>query len=145
MSNTPSNVKQKLLIAVECQRPKDTADNTMRWVSRGGFPYYFFVPKGKRKKFLDQLEDNNYHYYLAMGPDRIVTRTSAAEYAKQHDYDLMLTIPSDLHSWRKGTAFKPKEIYHFAKAIHNARGQFVKHPGKQIIRFENGAVMERVA
>lgn len=134
----------KLLIAVECKKIKRTLDNTMRWVSRGGFPFCFFVPRSMHNRFMKAIEEDNYQWYLAMEEKNIDSRRNPMEHAKQNGYGLILYIPDNLPAWRKGTAHKPAEILHYGKAIHAARAKFNKDPKLNVLHFANGSVMRRV-
>lgn len=134
----------KLLVAITTTRPKLTGDKSLRWAGRLGYDLILVGTKGKRKKLLETVADANYHYYLALPDSTVVTRTSALSYAIEHDYDLLLELPDDLDSWRKGMAFKVAEIKIAYETISTARGQFSKKPGMKIKRFTNGAVMRRL-
>lgn len=134
----------KILLAINATDYKHLGDRALRWCGRLGYQLRVFVPKNKRSKFMQCIDDVNYHYYLNLQYDILVGRTTAMEYAKQHDFDLLLTVPEDLTEWRKGTAFKDTELIPPVKTIGAARIEFGKKPGMKIKRFSNGAVMERV-
>lgn len=136
----------KILVAINSVNHKTVGDKALRWCGRLGLDVKLFVPKNKRKKFLETVDDANYHYYLALDKDEtVVSRTDAETYAKQHDIDLLLTIPESLSAWRKGTEFKDHEIKLAYEAITSARGQFSRKEGMNIKQFANGAIMKRVS
>jgi hypothetical protein len=136
----------KILVAINSTNAKILSDTTLRWVGRLGFEVRVFVPKNKRKKYLEIVDDTNYQWYLALEPkNTIVSRTDAETYAKQHGFDLLVTIPEHLESWRKKGFFKPDEVKRPYEAIANARGEFSRKPRKRIKRFKNGTVMRRIS
>ena len=133
----------KLLLAIEATKPKEL-EKALRWCGRLGYELRVFAAKGKRKRFLDIFEDCNYHWYLALTHDQLITRTDSQTYAKQHDFDLMVTVPQGLEQWRKRSFLKPDELKHPVKAIGEARIEFGKKPRMRVKRFANGSVMRRV-
>lgn len=134
----------KLLLAIEATKPKEL-EKALRWCGRLGYDLRVFVAKGKRKKFLDIFDDCNYHWYLDIRHDQLISRTDAHTYARQHSYDLMLTVPENLEQWRKRSFLKPDELKHPVVAIGTARIEFGKKPRMQVKRFANGAIMRRVS
>lgn len=135
----------KLLIAIDSTDYKHLADRTLRWASRSGSELRVFAPKNKRKKFLGAFELSNYHWYNDVRPEQLITRQTKEDYAKEHGFDLVLTIPEYLMSWRKGAKkFETEEIIYFTKVVENARRKFEQNERKRIIRFKNGSTMVRV-
>lgn len=134
----------KILLAITSTNHDIVGDNALRWCGRLGFDIRLFIPKGKRFKYEDVLLDTNYHWYLDLPPIMLVTRTDAENYAKQHEYDLLLTVPEDLPSWRKDLFLHPEEIAYCHKSIGNARLEFAQKPKKRIKRWANGCIMKRV-
>lgn len=135
----------KILVAIESKDHKKLADQSLRWLARSGLELRVFVPKGKAKKFKWTIDEVNYHYYVALDwADTVVERTDPMTYAQQHDFDLLLKVPSKLMSWRKRDYLKDWEILVFRGAVGKARVEFGKHPKKRIKHFFNGATMERV-
>lgn len=109
-----------------------------------GFDLKVFVGRGKKSQFSDVINEVNYQYYLNLKKDTIISRYTAEEYARQCKYDLLLTIPEDLESWRLSRRFKDDEINIAYTAISKARGEFSRKPRKRIKRWANGAIMTRV-
>lgn len=134
----------KILLAVNATSPTKPIDNALRWAGRLGLDLKLFVPKGKRTKFFNTIDEVNYHYYQGLTYDCIVNRTDAENYARQHEYDLLLQVPEDLHSWRKGMQFNDAEIFLARTAIGKARLEFAEKPRKRIKKWFNGVTMERV-
>lgn len=135
----------RILIAINATKPKTFGDSSLRWCGRLGYEVRIFAPKNKRKKYLYAVDDVNYHYYLALDPNEtVVTRTTAKEYAYQHGFNLLVTVPEDLLAWRKKGQFKPDEVKRPYEAIATARGLFSRKPKKRIHRWANGVIMERV-
>lgn len=134
----------KLLIAINSADHNNLADLALRWCGRLGFNVKVFVPKAKRYRFINAVAEANYHYYLALPEDIIISRTDAYTYAYQHDYDLLVTIPEGLKAWRKGSQYKDAEIKNAYMAIAKARLQFHDMPKKRIKRWSNGVKMERL-
>jgi hypothetical protein len=134
----------RILLAIESTKPKVVGDNALRWAGRIGYDVAVFAPRNKHKKYLAVINDVNYHYYLALEYDVVVTKYSPQLYAALNNYDLIVYIPEDLPAWRKGTAFKDNELNPPYSAIGNARGEFGRKPGKKIKRWSNGCRMERV-
>lgn len=135
----------KILMAIESKDPKRLGDHALRWCGRTGFELRVFIPKKRRRaKYEEAILDANYNWYMAIPTDIIVTRTSPKEYAQQHGFDLLLTIPEELFAWRKGTQFKDSEIWWVRKAVGAARLEFGAKPKMRIKRFANGCIMERL-
>lgn len=134
----------KILLAINSTDPVLVVDRALRWCARTGYELRLFIPKGEYTKYVETVNEVNYHYYVAVTYGQIVSKMTAREYAEQYGFDLILTVPEDLWSWRKGRQFKPEEIYQCAIAVGKARKQFSEHPKKRIHRFVNGSVMERV-
>lgn len=134
----------KLLLAISATNHKNLEDGSIRWCGRLGFELKVFVPKNKRSRYKNVIADANYHYYLALEPDTLVSRTDAMSYAQQHGYGLLVTVPERLPSWHKRTAYDDVEVKLAYEAIDFARGEFVKNPRKRIKRWTNGVTIERV-
>lgn len=134
----------RILTAITVKKPKELADNALRWVSRAGFDLILFTSPYRRKAVETAIEDANYHYYCGLADDMIETVFEPVRIAKRGGYDLLLTIPEELQSWYKNTRFKDREIYVFVSSVAAARQRFSNHPRKQFHRFSNGVIMERV-
>lgn len=134
----------KILLAIPSNKPRKAEDGAIRWVPRLGYDYAMFIPRNKRAKYIELIDDTNYHWYLDIQPDHLISRENPVEYAKAKGYDLLVTVPEDLMAWRKGTAFKDKDLIYGFPAIGNARGWFNEHPKARIKRWPNGVTMERL-
>lgn len=134
----------KILLAINVDRPELANDRAVRWASRTGFEVRIFGAKDIYNKLVNMVNDVNYNFYVNLRHDQIITKMSAMEYALEHDFDLLFTVPQGLWSWRKGRQFKPDEVFYAREAAGKARLEFgVKHR-MNIKRWANGAVMERV-
>lgn len=134
----------KLLVAIESTDYKNLPDRSLRWCGRSGFDVRVFVPKNKRRRFRDVVNEVNYQWYLALPQDTIVSRYTPVEYAKRNHVDLMLTVPENLISWKKGKEYSEEEIVLMREAVGKARLEFGQKPRKQIKRFRNGCTIRRV-
>lgn len=136
----------KILVAIECSNDKTLQDNALRWAARGGFALKVFPPRHNfnARKWRRIIKDVNYHWYLPLTEDIIESRLTPRKYAEVNGYDLLLSIPEDLETWRKGRRFKDDEVNVFAIAIGKARVEFGEKPHKLIKRWPNGAVMQRI-
>lgn len=134
----------RILLAIESTKPKVVGDAALRWAGALGYDVAVFAPRHKRKKYLEMIADVNYNWYLALEPNIIVTKETPQMYAALNGYDLIVMIPEEMESWRKGARFHKNEVNHAYAPIGNARGEFSRHPKKRIHRFHNGVVMERV-
>lgn len=134
----------KILIVINSIKPKLVGDRALRWCGRLGKDLIIVVPRNKRRKYIETIDDANYHYYLALTYDIVITRSDAKSYAIQHDYDLLVTVPEELWSWRKGRQFKENEIAIAYEALAKARSEFGSKPRKRIKRWVNGVTMERL-
>lgn len=136
----------KILVAIKASDHKILVDNSLRWAARAGFAIKIFPPRHNfnRKHWRNMLKDVNYHWYLDLQDSVIEPHSSPMKYAKQNGFDLLLTVPEDLETWRRGKRFKPDEVSQFAIAVGKARVEFGEKPRKTIKRWPNGAVMRRV-
>jgi hypothetical protein len=134
----------KILVGIKSKKPNVVQDAALRWVARGGYNLKLFIPSSKYRRYQMVVDDANYHWYLDLKHDVIESILEPEEYAIEHNYDLLLTIPEDLKSWRKGGMLKEKEIFHFVKAVGKARLEFGRNHGMRIKKWSNGAVMRRV-
>lgn len=133
----------KILAAIKVTKPKKLADNSLRWVSRAGCDLVLFTAPFRHRKVIDAIWDANYHYYCGLDED-LIAFGKPMNFARNNGYDLLVTVPEDLQSWRKDSRFRPREILYFAEALGKARKQFSQNPNKQIHRWKNGVTMERV-
>lgn len=133
----------RILVTIQVTKPSKLADNALRWVARAGYDFMLFCQPWRHNRVLRAINDANYHYYLNVDEQNIAF-SKPEIYAPANGYDLILRIPEGLESWRKGSKLKPAEILHFAKAVGAVRKQFSEQPSKQVHRWPNGAVMERV-
>lgn len=134
----------KILLAIDSKKPKLVGDRALRWASRTGYEMRLFAPRNKRQRYLQVIDDANYDYYLDIKKNQLITKMDPMQYAKAHDFDLVLLVPEGLWSWRKGEQFKPMEVVHCAQVIGRARIEFGAHPRKRIKHFANGSIMQRV-
>lgn len=134
----------RILVAITTSDTKLVGDRALRWCARLGMDVCLFVPKGKRRKFKEVIDDMNYHYYVDFTYDRLITRMDVEKYAWANEYELLVTVPHDLWSWRKNKQFKVDEIAHPYNALGKARVEFGNHPRKKIKRWNNGVTMERI-
>lgn len=131
-------------MAIEATKHRPLPDRALRWCGRAGFELRVFCAKNKRSKFVEAVKHANYHWYLALKEDIVISRTDAMSYAKQHDFDLVVFIPESLRAWRKNSALKEWELKPMSKTIGSARSEFGRKPDLKVKRFTNGAVMRRV-
>lgn len=135
----------RLLVIHETDNWRQLSDTILRWCGRTGYELRVFAPRNKRRKFLEEVWDANYNYYLALPDEIIVTKQGPDEYARANGFELILEIPAGLKEWRKRSAFRDKEIKWAYEAIAKARVPFEKNPRVTRKTFSNGAILRRVA
>lgn len=135
----------KILVACKTEDYKNIGDNILRWAARAGYEFRLFVPYAKHKRFEKAIKDVNWDYYMALGAsETLVFRDDPEDYAKQNGFDLLVTIPDTLQSWRKGSRAKPEEMALYVKAIGSGRKYFSENPKAKIKRWANGVTMKRI-
>lgn len=134
----------KILVAVTPGTWRNADDRALRWVGRAGYELKIFVPRNKLNKYRGVIDNLNYHWYLALTYKDLESHLAPEEYALENSFDLLLTIPDELLSWRKRQRFKDWEIKTYVEAVGKARLEFSRKPRKRIHRWANGATMRRI-
>lgn len=134
----------KILLAIEGKNHKKIADKALRFCGRTGYELRIFCKREKRSKFIEAIKDANYHWYLALREDQVITKIDPHTYARQNGFDLILFVPDSLNEWRKNSAMKEWELKPMVKAIGSARVEFGKKSDLWTKHFKNGAIMVRV-
>lgn len=135
----------KILVACQTEDYKNIGDNVLRWAARAGYQFRLFVPYDKKKRFEKAIKDVNWDFYMALGAyDTLVFNEEPEVWAKNNSYDLLVTIPDTLQSWRKDSRYKPEEMALYIKAIGSARKYFSENPKARIKRWANGVTMKRI-
>lgn len=134
----------KILLAINVDNPEVANDRSVRWAARTGFDLRIFGKKEEYSKLVNMVNDTNYHFYVHIKHEQIITKIDIETYAYEHEIDLLVIIPQDLWAWRKGTQFKNNETFVCREALGKARLEFGQKPGMKIKRFSNGVVMKRL-
>lgn len=136
----------KILVSIESTgKPEECAHTTFRWAARAGFDIRMFVPAAEVEAYQDGVDDANYHYYL-VGRDEaqiVVGDTDPMEYAKEHGYGLLLSLPDNLLDY-KTVEDDDKSMVEFATDAGIARSTMGKDLTVNEIELENGCKMLRV-
>ena len=131
----------KLLVATTAKTTQ-SATMPLAWAGRAGYAVRLFVPKGKASRYYKVIEDINHDEYLDLKYDMVVDRTDPKNYAEQHGFDLLVTIPNGLKAWKLKAPDYGVGL--FVIAISKARLEFNQNPNKRIKRWANGSVMQRI-
>lgn len=135
----------KILVACQTEDYKNIGDNVLRWAARAGYQFKLFVPYDKKKRFEKAIKDVNWDFYMALGAyDTLVFNEEPEVWAKNNNYDLLVTIPDTLQSWRKDSRSKPEEMALYIKAVGSGRKYFSENPKARIKRWTNGVTMKRI-
>lgn len=134
----------KILLAIRSTNPELIADNALRWAARTGFELRIFAPRDDYHKYVNAVNDANYHWYLAVKHEQIITKYEPHEYAEMYGFDLILYVPEAVKTWRRGHFMKDDEIMLCAEAVGKARAEFGRKPRMRVKKWANGCIMVRV-
>lgn len=137
----------KILVAIpSSENPDLLANTTLRWAARAGFNLRIFIPdEEQRESYVKSIDDANYDYFLDIPEEAIVSIITPLDYAQEHNFDLLVTLPDSLYDWDKeNTLGTDKTVIDYAEAIGAARVLFGQQPELKEHEFGNGAIMTRV-
>lgn len=133
----------KLLIAIKSQsNAKKISDTALRLIGRTGYDFKLFVSLKQKRSYLKAIKDANYHWYLAIDSDVIVTKLPPFTYAVGKGYDLILMIDDSFEYWVKDL---DREVPSFCRKVGQTRVRFSENPKMKRCKLKQGVTMERVA
>lgn len=138
----------KILVAIESDKnAEQLAHTTLRWAARAGFDLRIFVPDNRQsKKYKKYLDEYNYYYWGNIDEERsIVTKQKPMDYAREHGYDLLVTLPDNLLDYYTEED-DDKTFMEYTEDVAKARVEFGSNEAVMGSKLERNdkCLMERV-
>lgn len=135
----------KILVAIN--NPKDAkvlGNTTLSWAPRAGYNMRIFLPDdSKGQEYIEILSHVNYREYLDLHPAMLLVGYDPESYAREHGFDLLLTLPDNLKRWNNRRN-KDRMVIDYVSDVGAARLNMAEAKPGEISNFENGATLKKL-